>query len=100
VTKDCWIPRWLGRATYLCLIRASPSLNYGFGMGKNHAFVDGNKPIAFIATAMFLRMNGLRLVTERVDEIQTMQSLARGEINGTRVCRTDPHELQEIYRAT
>jgi death-on-curing protein len=53
---------------------------YGFGSAKNHAFVDGNKPIAFIATALFLRLNGWRLATERLDEIQTMLNLAGGEI--------------------
>jgi len=26
---------------------------YGFGLAKNHALVDGNKRIAFIATALF-----------------------------------------------
>ncbi len=28
---------------------------------KNHAFVDGNKRVAFAVTAIFLRMNGYRL---------------------------------------
>ena len=53
---------------------------YGFGLAKNHAFVDGNKRLAFIATALFLRLNGWRLATERLDEIQTMLNLASGEI--------------------
>ena len=53
---------------------------YGFGLAKNHAFIDGNKRIAFVATALFLRLNGFRLVTQRIDEIQTMISLASGEI--------------------
>ena len=54
---------------------------YGFGLVKNHAFVDGNKRIAFVATALFLRLNGWRLATQRVDEIQTMLSLATGELS-------------------
>ena len=28
---------------------------------QNHAFIDGNKPVAFATTAIFLRMNGYRL---------------------------------------
>lgn len=52
----------------------------GFGLAKNHAFLDGNKRIAFIATELFLRLNGLRLATEPLDEIRTMLSLASGEI--------------------
>jgi death-on-curing protein len=53
---------------------------YGFGLVKNHAFVDGNKRIAFIATAVFLRLNGWRLISTRLDEIETMLKLASGEI--------------------
>jgi death-on-curing family protein len=49
---------------------------YGFGLAKNYAFVDGNKRVAFVATALFLRLNGWRLATERLDEIQTVLNLA------------------------
>lgn len=31
---------------------------------QNHAFVDGNKRVAFALTAIFLRMNGYRLIVE------------------------------------
>lgn len=31
---------------------------------QNHAFVDGNKRVAFAATAIFLRMNGYRIVVD------------------------------------
>jgi death-on-curing protein len=30
-------------------------------LSQNHAFVDGNKRVAFATTAIFLRMNGYRL---------------------------------------
>jgi len=53
---------------------------HGFGLVKNHAFVDGNKRIAFIATALFLRLNGWRLTSERLDEIRTVLDLAGGDI--------------------
>src|SRR5262245_34957084 len=33
---------------------------YAFGLAKNHAFVDGNKRIAFMAMMVFLRANGVR----------------------------------------
>ena len=32
---------------------------YAFGLAKNHAFVDGNKRIAFMAMMVFLRKNGI-----------------------------------------
>jgi len=53
---------------------------YGFGLAKNHAFVDGNKRIAFIAAATFLRLNGYRLTSSRIEEIQTMLAVAAGEL--------------------
>jgi death on curing protein len=54
---------------------------YGFGLARNRAFVDGNKRIAFIATALFLRLNGYRLASDPLDEIQTMLSLAARELS-------------------
>src|SRR6516164_11040749 len=33
---------------------------YAFGLAKNHAFVDGNKRVAFLAMMVFLRTNGVR----------------------------------------
>jgi death-on-curing protein len=33
-------------------------------LALNHAFVDGNKRVAFAATAIFLRLNGYRLVVD------------------------------------
>lgn len=54
---------------------------YGFGLARNHPFVDGNKRIAFVATALFLRLNGYRLVTKTVDEIHAMLSLAADELS-------------------
>ncbi|MBS1840581.1 MAG: type II toxin-antitoxin system death-on-curing family toxin [Acidobacteria bacterium] len=54
---------------------------YGFGLAKNHPFVDGNKRIAFIATATFLRLNGCRLNSNRMEEIQTMLAVAAGKLS-------------------
>lgn len=46
---------------------------------KNHAFVDGNKRIAFATTAVFLRMNGYRL---KVDPDNGEKFLIDEVING------------------
>jgi death-on-curing protein len=51
---------------------------YGFGLAKNHAFIDGNKRIAFIATGLFLRLNGYRLVADQVQATLTVLSVASG----------------------
>jgi len=52
--------------------------SYGFGLAKNHAFVDGNKRIAFIAVATFLAMNGHRLVADQTEATLVMLSVASG----------------------
>ena len=36
-------------------------------LALNHSFVDGNKRVAFAVTAVFLRMNGYRLVVDPDD---------------------------------
>ena len=54
---------------------------YGFGLAKNHAFVDGNKRAAFLATGLFLAINGWRLVANQAEATLAMLSLAAGEID-------------------
>ncbi len=44
---------------YLSLSQQAAALLQSFAM--NHAFVDGNKRVAFASCAVFLRMNGYRL---------------------------------------
>ncbi len=54
---------------------------YGFGLAKNHALVDGNKRVAFLAIGLFLAINGRKLVADKVDAIQTMLALAAGDLD-------------------
>ena len=53
---------------------------YGFGLIRNHAFVDGNKRVAFLTAGLFLGLNGHRLVTSQVDATLTMVALAAGDL--------------------
>ena len=53
---------------------------YGFGIVRNHPFVDGNKRAALITTELFLAMNGFDLVVEDVECVVTILSLAAGEL--------------------
>jgi death on curing protein len=53
---------------------------YGFGLAKNHPFIDGNKRAAFHAVGLFLSINGYELVADQVDAIQQMLNLAAGEL--------------------
>lgn len=54
---------------------------YGFGLARNHAFVDGNKRTAFVAVELFLGLNGCDLIADDADCVMTMLRLASGEID-------------------
>ncbi len=47
---------------------------------KNHAFLDGNKRTALLATAAFLFLNGWLLDPAQPDEVETMVGVAAGDI--------------------
>jgi death-on-curing protein len=54
---------------------------YAFGLAKNHPFVDGNKRAAFLATGVFLAINGYRLTASQADATIAMVGLAAGDID-------------------
>jgi len=54
---------------------------YGFGLARKHAFVDGNKRAALLATGLFLAVNGQRLVATQAEATLTMLALAAGELS-------------------
>lgn len=54
---------------------------YGYGLAKNHPFVDGNKRAAFLAAGLFLALNGLRLRASQAEATVAMFTLAAGELD-------------------
>lgn len=60
---------------------ADLAASYAIGLAKNHAFVDGNKRTAFLATGVFLHLNGYRLGVSQVDATLTMLAVASGEMD-------------------
>jgi death on curing protein len=56
---------------------------YGYGIAKNHAFIDGNKRTAFMVMFTFLLANGWRFVVPEPEVVITMQQVAAGEISET-----------------
>jgi death-on-curing protein len=54
---------------------------YAFGLAKNHAFVDGNKRIAFMAMMTFLRKSGVRFAPKQADATNVILALAAGEVS-------------------
>jgi death-on-curing protein len=58
-----------------------------FGLARNHAFVDGNKRIAFMAMASFLRKNEVRFAPDQAQATAMMLSLAAGEVSEQSLAR-------------
>lgn len=54
---------------------------YAFGLAKNHAFVDGNKRIAFMAMMVFLHKNGVAFSPAAAEATAIILSLAAGEVS-------------------
>jgi death-on-curing protein len=53
---------------------------YGFGIVRDHPFIDGNKRAALITTELFLAMNGAELVVDDAECVLTVLALADGEL--------------------
>ena len=60
---------------------SSLAASYGFGIARNHPFVDGNKRVAFLAMYVFLAMNGEQLEVADGEVIALMLALAAGDIS-------------------
>ena len=54
---------------------------YAFGLAKNHAFIDGNKRIAFLAMRVFLLKNGAAFSPDPAHATAIILSLAAGEVS-------------------
>ncbi|TAG47179.1 MAG: type II toxin-antitoxin system death-on-curing family toxin [Betaproteobacteria bacterium] len=54
---------------------------YGYGISRNHPYLDGNKRTAFVAVELFLALNGFELVASDADCVMTMLKVAAGEIS-------------------
>lgn len=53
---------------------------YGFGIAKNHPFIDGNKRTALAATRTFLLINGYRVDRTQQEKALTFLRLAEGSL--------------------
>ena len=54
--------------------------SYGYGIAKNHPFVDGNKRAAFHSVIIFLALRKLEFHGEIAECIQVMMSVASGDL--------------------
>ena len=54
---------------------------YGFGIAKNHAFIDGNKRTAYVVMRAFLVMNGFDLKATKEEKYVAIYDLAQGQLS-------------------
>ena len=78
---DSALVRPLDTVAYGAPDAADLAASYGFGLAKNHPFVDGNKRAAFLAVGLFLYLNGHRLTASQADATRAVLALAAGEIS-------------------
>jgi death-on-curing protein len=53
---------------------------YGYGISRNHPFIDGNKRTAFAAAGIFLELNGQRLAAPEPEAVQAVLALTNSEM--------------------
>ena len=58
---------------------AALAASYGYGLARNHPFIDGNKRTAFVAVELFLMLNGFELKAGDVECVLTMLDVAAGK---------------------
>lgn len=53
---------------------------YGFGLCRNHPFLDGNKRVAFAAMDVFLQLQGRTLAAPEPEAVERILALASGHM--------------------
>lgn len=54
---------------------------YAQAIAKNHAFVDGNKRMAWACARAFLKLNGVRYGGDRPEAVVMVEGLAAGDVD-------------------
>ena len=62
---------------------ATLAAEYGYGLARNHAFVDGNKRIAFVAMNVFLMLNGHEIEAPEPAVVDVMVRTAAERMTAT-----------------
>lgn len=68
-------------AHYGSLDVADLAASYGYGISRNHPFIDGNKRTALVAVELFLALNGFELMADDAECVVNMLSVAAGDID-------------------
>jgi death-on-curing protein len=60
---------------------------YGFGIARNHSFIDGNKRTALLAIYTFLGVNDVDFIVPEADAATIILALAAGEVSEDNLAR-------------
>jgi death-on-curing protein len=60
---------------------AALAASYGYGLARNHPFIDGNNRTAFVAVELFVTLNGWHLEADDADCVIKMLELAAGNLS-------------------
>jgi death on curing protein len=60
---------------------------YGYGIARNHPFVDGNKRTALLAMYTFLGSNGIDFIVPEADAAAMILALAAGKVSEQNLIR-------------
>ena len=77
---DSALARPRNKAAYKNVEATELAAAYGYGLIRNHPFVDGNKRIALVITELFLALNGVELTATDADCLQSFLLLAEGAL--------------------
>ncbi len=69
---------------------------YGYGIAKNHPFVDGNKRTALVVTETFLNLNGLDLTADDATCVAVMRAVADGTMKEDKFARWIQENINRI----
>jgi death on curing protein len=60
---------------------------YGYGIARNHPFIDGNKRTSLLAIYTFLGVNGIDFIVPEAEAAAMMIALAAGEVSEESLAR-------------
>ena len=60
---------------------------YGYGIARNHPFIDGNKRTSLLAIYTFLGVNGIDFIVSEAEAAVMMIALAAGEVSEESLAR-------------
>ena len=69
---------------------------YGFGITKNHGFVDGNKRTTDVVTRLFLRLHGADFTATPIERVITFEKLGKGDFTAETFTRWMKNNCSKI----